>query len=264
MTNYETITLDVRDGIAVVTMNRPERLNALSFRMMAELSDALLVRVRSDATARAVVLTGAGSKAFCAGADIKERAAARPTAVETFEDLQGTIDLFNGIENLDKPVIAAINGYAMGGGLELALCCDIRVAARHARLGLPELKLGALPAAGGTQRLPRLIGASKAKELLFTGDPVTAEEALRLGLVNQVSDESGSLAMALAIATKAVQLAPLSLMYAKRAVNRGLQVGIEAGLEYERYAASLLMDTQDRREGMQAFVEKRPARFQGR
>jgi enoyl-CoA hydratase len=260
---YDTLTCSVNDGIALVTLNRPDSLNALSFRMMDELGVLFGHTLGKDAGVRCIVLTGAGGKAFCAGADIKERAGRNARTAETFAALRGTVELFRQIEECEKPVLAAINGYAMGGGLEIALCCDIRLAATHARLGLPELRLGALPAAGGTQRLSRLIGTARTKEFLFTGEPVDAAEALRLGLVNRVVDPDQLLDEALDMARKIAGLAPLAVQFAKRAVHMGSQVGLEAGLEFERYAASILMDTDDRREGMRAFVEKRAPRFTG-
>lgn len=224
---------------------------------------SVLRHIRSGGSTRVVILTGSGDKSFCVGADIKERAGRSPSTTTTFSDLRDTLDLFRTIEEFDIPVIAAINGFAMGGGLELALCADIRIAARHATLGLPELKLGALPAAGGTQRLARLIGVGRTKEFLFTGEPVSADSAHAMGLVNHVVDGTSLIDFSVQMAKKISKMAPLAVRFAKRAVHMGSQVGLEAGLEYERYAASILMDTADRKEGMQAFVDKRDPRFTG-
>jgi enoyl-CoA hydratase len=176
---------------------------------------------------------------------------------------RATHELFRGIETLEKPVIAAINGVALGGGLELALCADIRLCASHAKLGLPEARIGALPAAGGTQRLPRLVGMGWAKQLMLSCEHIDAELALRIGLVTQVLPGAELLGAALALAGRIAANAPLSLRFIKQAVDLGLQVGIEAGLEYERYAAAIVVSSEDRREGMQAFVEKRQPVFKG-
>jgi enoyl-CoA hydratase len=210
-----------------------------------------------------VVLTGSGERAFCAGADIKERAGSQMPLPEYHLKQKATHDLFRAIETFEKPVIAAINGVALGGGLELALCADIRIAASHAKLGLPEAKIGALPAAGGTQRLPRLVGVGWAKQLMFTCDHISAEQALAIGLVTQVTPPDQLLPAALAMAARIAANAPLSVRFIKQAIDRGLQVGIEAGLEYERYAAAIVVSSADRTEGMRAFVEKRQPQFKG-
>jgi enoyl-CoA hydratase len=176
---------------------------------------------------------------------------------------KATHDLFRTIETFEKPVIAAINGVALGGGLELALCADIRIAASHAKLGLPEAKIGALPAAGGTQRLPRLVGVGWAKQLMFTCDHISAEQALAIGLVTQVTAPDQLMPAALSMAARIAANAPLSVRFIKQAIDRGMQVGIEAGLEYERYAAAIVVSSADRTEGMRAFVEKRQPAFKG-
>jgi enoyl-CoA hydratase len=264
MSSYETLTYDVRDHVALVTLNRPERMNTLGGPMKEDLRHALLERARHDAEVRAIVLTGAGERAFCAGADIKERVAQDLPLPEFHLRQRATHELFRAIETLEKPVIAAINGVALGGGLELALCADVRLCAPHVKLGLPEAKIGALPAAGGTQRLPRLVGAGWAKLMMLSCDPIDAEQALRIGLVTQVVPAAELMPTALALAARIAANAPLSLRFIKHAVDRGLQVGIEAGLEYERYAAAIVVSSEDRREGMQAFVDKRQPRFKGR
>jgi len=261
--DYETLLYEVRDGVALVTLHRPERLNTLGGSMKADLRDVFTDRARHDDAVRAVVLTGSGDKAFCAGADIKERAGTVLPLPEYHLKQKATHEPFRGIETFEKPVIAAINGVALGGGLEIALCADIRLAARHAKLGLPEAKIGALPAAGGTQRLPRLVGMAWAKQLMFTGEHLDAEAALRIGLVNQVTDADQLLPTAFAMAARIAQNAPLAIRYIKQAIDLGLQTGIEAGLEYERFAAAIVVSSDDRREGMRAFLEKRAPQFRG-
>jgi enoyl-CoA hydratase len=261
--NFETLLYEVHDGVAVVTLNRPDRMNTLGGSMKPDLQAVFTDLARNDAAVRAVVLTGSGERAFCAGADIKERAGSQMPLPEYHLKQKATHDLFRAIETFEKPVIAAINGVALGGGLELALCADIRIAASHAKLGLPEAKIGALPAAGGTQRLPRLVGVGWAKQLMFTCDHISAEQALAIGLVTQVTPPDQLLPAALAMAARIAANAPLSVRFIKQAIDRGLQVGIEAGLEYERYAAAIVVSSADRTEGMRAFVEKRQPQFKG-
>lgn len=259
----ETVVYESSDGVATVTLNRPERMNALSRTMMGDLERVFFDIARRDPL-QCLILTGAGGRAFCAGADIRERAGASPRGVATYVELDRTRRLFRVIEQFERPTIAAIDGVALGGGLELALCCDLRIGSPAARVGLTELRLGAIPAAGGTQRLPRLIGQGRAKEMLLLADIVSAEEALRLGVLNRVVASDRLLAEAREIASRIASLAPLATMFAKRAVNEGMEVGLDAGLEIERCAAALLMETDDRKEGMRAFVEKRAPRFAGR
>jgi enoyl-CoA hydratase len=260
----ETLLYEVREGVALVTLNRPERMNTLGGPMKTELRQVLLERVRHDAGVHAVVLTGVGERAFFAGADIKERAASTSTLPDFHLRQKATHELFRAIETLEKPVIAAINGVALGGGLELALCADIRIASTTARFGLPEARIGALPAAGGTQRLPRVIGQGWAKQLMFTGDHIDAAHALRIGLINEVLEPAELLPRAFAMARRMAECAPLSVRFIKQAVDLGLQTGIEAGLEYERFAAAIVVTSEDRSEGMRAFVEKRTPVFKGR
>src|SRR5690606_5094436 len=183
---FETLLYEVRDGVALITLNRPDRMNTLGGSMKDDLRAAFLDRARNDAEVRAVVITGSGERAFCAGADIKERAGTRLPLPEYHLKQKATHELFRAIEQFEKPVIAAINGVALGGGLEIALCADIRIAASHAKLGLPEARIGVIPAAGGTQRLPRVIGESAAKELIFTARLLQADEAKAMGLVSEV------------------------------------------------------------------------------
>ncbi len=262
--DLQTLLYEVRDGTALITLNRPERMNSIGGSMKEDLKHAFFELARHDDSVRAVVLTGAGERAFCAGADIKERAGQQLPLPEYHLRQKATHELFRAIETFEKPVIAAINGVALGGGLELALCADIRIAAEHATLGLPEARIGALPAAGGTQRLPRLVGAGWAKQLMFTCDALDAAQALRIGLVTEVLPPAQLLPRALAMAARIAGNAPLSLRFIKQAVDLGLQTGIEAGLEYERYAAAIVVSSEDRTEGMRAFVEKRAPVFRGR
>jgi enoyl-CoA hydratase len=259
-----TVLYSVDDGVAIVRLNRPDRMNTLGGSMKEDLEIAFFDYARNDPDVRCVVVTGVGDRAFCAGADIKERAANRPHPAEYFVRQKRTHDLFRRIETFERPVIAAINGVALGGGLEIALSCDIRIAADHARLGLPEVRLGVIPAAGGTQRLPRAIGESAAKELIFTGRMLNAGEAQSLGLVSRVVPQDKLMDETMALAREIAAQPPLAVAFAKQAINAGLQVGIDEGLDYERYAAAMLMDTEDRKEGMTAFVEKRKPVFKGR
>jgi enoyl-CoA hydratase len=260
----ETLLYEVRDNVAIVTLNRPDRMNTLGGSMKPDLARAFFEYARADDRVRAVLVTGAGDRAFCAGADIKERAGNQVTGTDYFVAQKATHDLFRNIEEFEKPVIAALNGVALGGGLEIALCCDIRIASDTARVGLPEIKLGVIPAAGGTQRLPRLIGEARAKELILTADLVDAETALRLGIVSRVVPQADLIATALALAQRIAEHPPLAVRFAKRAINRGMQTDLDSGLEYERYAAAMIIDSEDRKEGMRAFVEKRKPVFTGR
>ncbi len=260
----DTLLYEVRGNVAVVTLNRPERMNTLGGSMKPDLGRAFLDYARADGRVRAVLVTGSGERAFCAGADIKERAGNQAIGTDYFVAQKATHDLFRDIEEFEKPVIAAINGVALGGGLELALCADIRLAAAGARFGLPEIKLGVIPAAGGTQRLPRLIGEARAKALILTADIVDAETALRYGIVSRVLPDAELMPAALALAQRIAEHPPLAVRFAKRAINRGMQTDLDSGLEYERYAAAMIIDSDDRKEGMRAFVEKRKPVFTGR
>lgn len=260
----DTLLYEVRGNVAVITLNRPDRMNTLGGSMKPDLARAFFDYARTDERVRAVLITGSGERAFCAGADIKERAGHVTIGTEYFVAQKATHDLFRNIEEFEKPVIAAINGVALGGGLELALCADIRIAADGARFGLPEIKLGVIPAAGGTQRLPRLIGEARAKELILTADLVDAETALRFGIVSRVMPQGELMPAALELAQRIAEHPPLAVRFAKRAINRGMQTDLDSGLEYERYAAAMIIDSDDRKEGMRAFVEKRKPVFTGR
>jgi enoyl-CoA hydratase len=258
---YENLLLDVKDQIARITFNRPNVLNALNRNTIEELGD-ILNTVRADAAARVVVLTGAGEKAFVAGADINELARQTPVNGKEFS-LFGQ-EIIHRLETMGKPSIAAINGFALGGGCEMALACTIRVASRTAKLGQPEVKLGILPGYGGSQRLARLCGKGVAHELILTGEMISAEEALRIGLVNRVVEPAELLPTVEAIAKKIIANAPLAVQYAMEAVEHGMEMPQEEGLFLEATLFGLCCATEDMREGTRAFLEKRPAKFQGR
>lgn len=260
---FETLELDVADGVATLTLNRPEAMNAITLRMKDELGVALDA-VEADDAVRVLVITGAGSKAFCAGADIKERAGTEPTPAEFVFRQQATHRLFGRIEQCSKPVIAAINGVAYGGGAEIALCADIRLMADTASIGLTEVNLGVIPAGGGTQRLPRLVGAARAKEMVFTAARLGATQAAAIGLVNRVVPAAELAAQAAELAAAIASKPPLAVRLAKQAIDNGLQTDARTALAFELYAAAILFDTDDRREGMRAFVEKRVPEFRGR
>lgn len=259
--SYENLLLEKRDQIAFVTVNRPKVMNALNEKTVAEL-DACFNGLQNDAEVRVIILTGAGEKAFIAGADINELAGYSPKqAMECA--LRGQA-VFSRIENLGKPTIAAVNGFALGGGCELALSCTMRIASQNAKLGQPEVKLGIIPGYGGSQRLPRLIGKGMALQMILTGDPLGAEDALRWGLVNQVVASDQLLATAEAIAKKIIANGPLAVQYSIEAVNRGLNVPLEEGLHLEATLFGISFSSEDMHEGTRAFLEKRPARFAGR
>ncbi|RJQ75218.1 MAG: hypothetical protein C4519_16055 [Desulfobacteraceae bacterium] len=259
---YETILYEKEQHIGMVTLNRPERLNALSFKLREELLD-VFTEMEKDEDVIVVILTG-GPKAFSAGADIKERSGMVATQPQIYFNQQKTHRFFSMIENFEKPVIGAISGVAVGGGCELALVCDIRIASETAKFGVPEVKIGVIPAAGGTQRLPRIIGVTKAKELLFTGDFIDAQEAYRLNLVNKIVPVDSLIDEAREMARKLIANPPLSIKFAKRAVNAGMQMDLASGLDYEAHCAALLSVSEDRIEGFKAFTEKRKPQFKGR
>jgi enoyl-CoA hydratase/carnithine racemase len=258
---YDNLLYEVKDGIAHITFNRPKVLNALNRKTMEEL-DACLAEASRDEAVRALILTGAGEKAFVAGADINELA--QHKAVEGKEFSLYGQSVLRKLETMGKPSIAAINGYTLGGGCELALACTLRIAARTAKLGQPEVKLGIMPGYGGTQRLARLCGRGVACQLVLTGEMVSAEEALRIGLVNQVVGPGEAVAAAEAIAKKIIANAPLAVKYSIEAIDRGLEMPQEEGLFLEATLFGLLCATDDMREGTSAFLEKRAPQFKNR
>jgi enoyl-CoA hydratase len=258
---YDNLLFEVSEKIARITFNRPNVLNALNRKTMDELGDCLK-KVRADDEVRVLILTGAGERAFIAGADINELAQQTPVNGREFT-LYGQ-EIIHRLETLGKPAIAAINGFALGGGCELALACTLRIASRNAKLGQPEVKLGIIPGYGGSQRLPRLCGKGVAHELILTGEMISAEEALRVGLVNRVVEPGELLATAEAIAKKIIANAPLAVKYALEAVEHGMEMPQEEGLYLEATLFGLCCATQDMREGTRAFLEKRPPKFEGR
>ena len=259
--SLETVLYEKKGGIAYVTLNRPKVLNALNKTAVADLR-AAFEHARDDSEVHGVILTGAGEKAFIAGADINE--VATDTPVQTEEKTRRGQDVMTLIENLGKPVIAAVNGFALGGGCEAALACTIRLAAENAKFGLPEVKLGIMPGYGGTQRLPRLVGKGAALQLILTGGMIGAQEAYRIGLVNEVVSGTELIGRAEAILTQIVANAPLSIKYALQAVNQGLETSLSEGLLLEASLVAICTSAEDKKEGTSAFLEKRPAKFQGR
>jgi enoyl-CoA hydratase len=261
ISNIENLQYEKREAIAYVTMNRPKVLNALNRRTMAELK-TVFEDARDDQAVRGVILTGAGDKAFIAGADVTEMSKLSAVECEEFtRSGQAVLDL---IENLGKPVVAAINGFALGGGCETALACTIRLATENAKFGQPEVKLGIVPGYGGTQRLPRLVGKGAALQLILTGEMIGAQEAYRIGLVNEIVPASDLIPRAEAILKGIRSNAPLAVKFALQAVNKGLEASQAEGLVIESLLFAICAATEDMREGTSAFVEKRPPKFQGR
>jgi len=258
---YENILFEKKDGIACITFNRPKVLNALNRKTVEELRDALL-ETRNDSFVRVLILTGAGEKSFVAGADIGELAQRTPVDGKDFSLFGQSV--FHLLEILGKPSICAINGFALGGGCELALSCTIRLASKTARLGQPEVKLGIIPGYGGSQRLARLCGKGVAHELCLSGEMISAEEALRIGLVNHIYEPAELLPAAEALAKKILANAPLAVKYAMEAIERGVEMPQEEGLFLEATLFGLSCATEDMREGTKAFLEKRKADFKGK
>ncbi len=259
---YSHILFELSDaGIALITINRPEKLNALSIAVIGELADAF-ARVAGEAGIRAAILTGAGGKAFVAGADINELASLTSYQMRTMA-LRGQ-SVFRALETCGKPSVAAVNGFALGGGLELAMACTVRFASENAKLGQPEVKLGIIPGYGGTQRLPRLVGRGRALELLLSGDTISAAEAYRMGLVNAVTPQAELLEYSRAWLGKVLANGPLAVGLVMEAVDTGLSCGLDEGLRFEAAAFGFSAATEDRREGTQAFLEKRRAAFTGK
>jgi enoyl-CoA hydratase len=258
---YQTLLYEKKDGIGTVTINRPEALNALNSTVYNELYE-VFEAIEKDDEVRAVILRGSGEKAFAAGSDVAEMSNMNTLEIQKF---MATIrKASDRVSSLSKPTIAAISGYALGGGNELAMCCDLRISSEKARFGQPEINLGLIPGAGGTQRLPRLIGAAKAKEMIFLGDMIDAATALNLGLVNKVVPPEKLMEEALAWAAKlAAKSAPVLAM-AKLAINTGLNTDINSGLDMEARCDALCFATEDQKEGMKAFLEKRKAAFKNK
>ena len=261
---YENLLYQLADnGVATVTLNRPERMNALDSAIKSELA-SVLAEIESSEEIRVLVITGAGEKAFCAGKDIKEVSDGNSSPLEFYQEQRRTLQLFSSLESCPKPTIAAINGVALGGGAELALCCDLRLLSARARFGLPEARLGVIPAGGGTQRLARLVGPSKAKELMFLCEHLNADQCVRAGIANRVFPDEHFIERVMEVAAQMADKSPLALQAIKRAVDGGLQANMGPGMQIELLSASMLFDTDDKREGLKAFSEKRAPAFKGR
>ena len=259
--NYQTLLLETKDGIAVLTVNRPDKLNALNDQVVGELHQAALA-LKSDPAVRGVILTGAGPKAFIAGADIGDLA--RQGVMDGRQRALSGQATLRAFETMGKPVLAAVNGFALGGGCELAMACHIRIASENARFGQPEVNLGITPGYGGTQRLPRLVGKGNALYLLLTGEHVPAAEALRMGLVSKVVPQDQLMAEAEKLMRTIVSKGPVAVALTMEAVDRGFETSLEEGLRIEADAFGVVASTGDMKEGLSAFLEKRPAKFEGR
>ncbi len=262
--SYNMIKYNKEDGIAFITFNRPEKRNALNHEMMAEI-EAALVDAEKDSDISAVILTG-GEKYFISGTDMDfllgdEDSQTPQNIYRTHHETQS---LYRYLTIYPKPTVAAIAGYAFGGGLELALCCDFRIATHDAKLGTPEIKVGIIPGAGGTQRLTRLMGITKAKELILTGDPISGDEAYKFGLLNRIVDNENLMDEAKAFAGKFRSLPRYSIEMGKAIIEAGLNMGLKEALEMERLAFSMLYSTEDQKEGLKAFLEKRAPKFKGK
>ncbi|MEK8196378.1 enoyl-CoA hydratase [Lysinibacillus sp. FSL M8-0134] len=258
----QLVRFELLEGsVGLITLSRPEAANAMSVQLLRELSDTL-DQMNGNPAVRVVLLTGEGEKAFCAGADLKERKGMSDRQVKQIVQLIGST--VAKVETLAQPVIAVLNGVAFGGGLELALACDLRIAATHVQLGLTETSLGIIPGAGGTQRLPRLIGLGKAKELIYTARRLNAEEAKNYGIVEHVYEGHEVMEKAQQLALEMAKNAPLSLVQAKVAINQGVEVDLATGLKIESLAYSALIPTEDRLEGLLAFQEKRTPQYSGK
>src|ERR1022692_4942823 len=261
MTTFQNLHLETKNHIAYITIDRPKVLNALNMLTMDELRQAF-ASVKEDAEVRVVILTGGGEKAFVAGADIGELSQHSPVSAKAYTHKgQAIID---SIENLGKQTSACLNGFALGGGCELAMACTIRLASENAKLGQPEVKLGLIPGYGGTQRLPRLVGKGNAMQLVTTGEMISAQEALRIGLVNEVTAPAALMPRAEAIAQKIIANAPLAVQFAMEAVSKGSEMPLAEGLYLEAVLFAVACATEDKKEGTAAFLEKRAAQFKGK
>lgn len=247
-----SITYETRDNIAIITINRPEALNALNLDVLCELEQAVL-KAEKDLNIYVLIITGAG-RAFVAGADIAQMKDLTPDEARVFSEYGNKV--FSTIESLTKPVIAAVNGFALGGGCELCMACDIRIAGEKAKFGQPEVGLGITPGFGGTQRLPRIVGLSKAKELILTAQTINAEEAFRIGLVSQVVSGEELMNVAIEMATKIASNAQIAIRQSKAAINKGMQCDINTGLSFEAQAFALCFSTEDQKDAMTAFTKK--------
>lgn len=259
--NDTVLTTETKEGVAWLTLNRPKVMNSLNFELLYALRDQVEA-LRFDPAVRVVVIRGAGEKAFCAGADLKERATLAPAAVKTY--IHTIRNIFSAIERLPKVVIAAVNGVALGGGTELALAADLRVAADTATMGLTETRLAIIPGAGGTQRLPRLVGKGKAKELIFTAARIGAVEALEIGLVNRVCALGDLEGTCQQLAERICETGPIAIEQAKYAIDYGLEADLDTGMAIESNAYWVCIPTEDRLEGLAAFREKRKPNYKGR
>jgi enoyl-CoA hydratase len=261
MLAFENISVEKKDSLACLTVNRPTVLNALNKATLAEIA-AALEDIRDDAGIAGLIVTGAGDKAFVAGADISEIASI--SAVEAFAFTRWGQAVFDLLENLGKPSVAAVNGFALGGGCELAMACTLRLATKSARFGQPEVKLGVTPGFGGTQRLPRLVGKGRALQMILTAEPIDAQEAYRIGLVNEIVESEKLQERAAQILRKIAANAPLAVRFSIEAVNRGLQTSQDQGLVIESALFALCAASEDKQEGTAAFIGKRQAQFSGR
>lgn len=255
---FRNILWEKKEGVGILTINRPEVRNALKAEIREDIA-AVLPAAEKDPEVRVMIITGAGEKVFSAGGDIKQMA-----ENSMWDILERRLDIFAQIHHFPKPVIAAVNGLALGGGCELAMACDFRVGSENARLGQPEINLGIFPGGGATQRLQRLVGVGRAKELIFTGDIIDAREAERIGLLNKVFPAKELMHQTMEIAKKIGSKGPLALKLAKMSINLGMETGLHTGLGYERLARTLVHGSEDRVEGMHAFLEKRKPEFKGR
>ena len=259
--DYQHILLDIADGVAKITFNRPKVLNAMSFDVMTELAQALKICAADDAV-KVLILTGAGEKAFVAGADISQMQDS--TTVDIMKLMELGQDTLRYLETMGKPSIAAVNGFALGGGTEIALACDIRIASENAVFGQPEILIGILPGWGGTQRLPRLVGMGIAKELILWGGQINAQRAYEIGLVNKVVPAAGLMEEAMKYAKKATALPGFALKMAKNSINYGFDMSLDNAVKIELSAISQCFSTQDQKEGMKAFLEKKKPTFVGK